>query len=258
MLLAIDIGNSNIVIGVCDDGRWRSHWRVQSAPDKTSDQYRLSLRGLLEQDHIPASGIQRVVLSSVVPSLTQTLKKAVSHTTEADLTLVDTELHLNIRIDTEHPAEVGSDLIANAVAAYDRYRTRTIVADFGTALTFTAVDEHGVFRGVAIAPGLQTAARALSQSTAQLPEVELSAPARVTGRTTTEALQAGTVMGFVGLVERIIGDMNRELGGNARVVATGGLVDVMAPLSGMIHEVDHWLTLEGLRILAELNPVSTL
>jgi len=159
-----------------------------------------------------------------------------------------------LRIRTDNPAEVGADLVANAVAAYDRFRGNCIVVDFGTATTFTAVAEPGDLLGVAIAPGLNLTASALSLGTAQLPRVQLAPPPAAIGRNTVHSMQAGLVFGYVGLVEAIVGRMREELGGSAQVVATGGLVRVIAPLTDQFTAVEPLLTLEGLRLIAERNP----
>jgi len=159
-----------------------------------------------------------------------------------------------LRIRTDNPTEVGADLVANAVAAYARFQSSCIVVDFGTALTFTAVAEPGDLLGVAIAPGLNSAAGALSRDTAQLPRVQLAPPPTAIGRNTTHSIQSGLVFGYVGLVEALIGRMRQELGGRAHAVATGGLAPIIAPLTDQFAEIDPWLTLEGLRIIAERNP----
>ena len=166
--------------------------------------------------------------------------------------LLSPALDLGLRITTENPAEVGADLVANAVAALDRFRGNCIVVDFGTALSFTAVAAPGELRGVAIAPGLTSAVESLARNTAQLPTVPLSPPPAAIGRNSMHSIQAGIVFGYVGLVAEIIRRMRAELGGHADVAVTGGQSQIMAPLLGeVVHE--QWLTLEGLRIIAEKN-----
>jgi type III pantothenate kinase len=166
---------------------------------------------------------------------------------------VSAALNLSIKIKTDHPEQVGSDLIANAQGAYERYRGACIIVDFGTALTFAAVAADGAFRGASIAPGLQTAARALSLKTAQLPEVDLSMPSSAIGTNTTHALQSGIVIGYCGLAREIIERMRSELGGTVSVIATGGLAQTIATHIDAIDDIDPWLTLEGLRSIAALN-----
>lgn len=254
MLLAVDIGNTNIVLGVFAGEEMEAHFRIQTDSNKMPDEYLLTLKGLFDARGIIPAGITRVVVSSVVPSLTETLVEAVRFLSEAPLLTVTPYVKMNVRIETPNPEEVGSDLIANAVAAYDRYAGACITVDFGTALTFTAVSEDGVFKGAAIAPGLKTASRALSLHTAQLPDVELVVPESAIGENTIHALQAGIVVGYTGLVDRILQKMKAELGEDVSVIATGGLSGSLAAEILQIDAIDPWLTLQGLRVLARLNP----
>ncbi|MFP4430095.1 MAG: type III pantothenate kinase [Spirochaetaceae bacterium] len=254
MLLAVDIGNTNIVLGLFADQALEAHFRIRTDSDKMPDEYLLTLKGLFDARGIAAAGITRVVVSSVVPSLTETLVEAIRFLSEAPLLTVTPFIKLNVRLETPNPEEVGSDLIANAVAAYDRYGGACITVDFGTALTFAAVDDFGVFRGAAIAPGLKTASRALSLHTAQLPDVELVLPESAIGENTVHALQSGIVIGYTGLVDRILQKMKAELTGEVAVVATGGLSGAFAKEILEIDAIDPWLTLEGLRIIGRLNP----
>ncbi|HET6450156.1 MAG TPA: type III pantothenate kinase [Spirochaetia bacterium] len=252
MLLAMSVGNSHITFGVHDDSDWIRRWRIQTVAAKTSDEYLVILRTLLDAAQIPARKVSRAILSSVVPPLTATMAEAIQELTGRVPLLLSPALDLGIRITTENPAEVGSDLVANAVAAFERFRSACIVVDFGTALSFTAVaGPPGELRGVAIAPGLTAAMESLSRSTAQLFTVPLAAPPVTVGRNSVHSIQAGIVFGYVGLVGEIIRRMRAELGGNAAVAVTGGQSPIMAPLLGekLLHEP--WLTLEGLRIVAE-------
>lgn len=254
MLLAVDIGNTNIVLGVFAGEEMEAHFRIQTDPNKMPDEYLLTLKGLFDARGVVPAGITRVVVSSVVPSLTETLVEAIRFLSEAPLLTVTPYVKMNVRIETPNPEEVGSDLIANAVAAYDRYAGACITVDFGTALTFTAVSDDGVFKGAAIAPGLKTASRALSLHTAQLPDVELVVPESAIGENTVHALQAGIVVGYTGLVDRVLQKMKAELGGDVAVIATGGLSGSLAAEILQIDAIDPWLTLQGLRVLARLNP----
>lgn len=254
MLLAVDIGNTNIVLGVFAGEEMEAHFRIQTDSNKMPDEYLLTLKGLFDARGVVPAGITRVVVSSVVPSLTETLVEAIRFLSEAPLLTVTPYVKMNVRIETPNPEEVGSDLIANAVAAYDRYAGACITVDFGTALTFTAVSDDGVFKGAAIAPGLKTASRALSLHTAQLPDVELVVPESAIGENTIHALQAGIVVGYTGLVDRVLQKMKAELGGDVAVIATGGLSGSLAAEILQIDAIDPWLTLQGLRVLARLNP----
>lgn len=252
MLLAIDIGNTNIVFGVHDGNGWAHHWRVQTVRERMPDEYAVLFRSFLHEADLELDQIRRTVLSSVVPPLTGGMAEMIAQRTGEKPLVLGPGVRYGIEIRTDHPDRVGTDLIANAVAAYDRFRANCIVVDFGTAMTFSAVAEPGVFVGAAIAAGLQTTADALAGRTAQLPHVALAPPPSVIGRNTIHAMQAGLVVGQVCLVEGLIDRMKRELGG-AQVIATGGLSSVIAPLTDRFDAVDPWLTLDGLRLIAERN-----
>jgi type III pantothenate kinase len=253
MLLAVSVGNSHITFGVFDAGVWIRRWRIQTVHAKTSDEYLVIFRTLLDAAQVPAGKTRSAILSSVVPPLTGTMVEAIRELSGRSPLLLSPALDLGLRITTENPAEVGSDLVANAVAALDRFRGNCIVVDFGTALSFTAVAAPGELRGVAIAPGLTSAVESLARNTAQLPTVPLSPPPAAIGRNSMHSIQAGIVFGYVGLVAEIIRRMRAELGGEADVAVTGGQSQIMAPLLGekVLHE--QWMTLEGLRIIAEKN-----
>jgi len=253
MLLAVSVGNSHITFGVFDAGAWIRRWRIQTVHAKTSDEYLVIFRTLLDAANVPGARITSAILSSVVPPLTGTMVEAIRELSGRTPLLLSPALDLGLRITTENPAEVGADLVANAVAALDRFRGNCIVVDFGTALSFTAVAAPGELRGVAIAPGLTSAVESLARNTAQLPTVPLAPPPAAIGRNSMHSIQAGIVFGYVGLVAEIIRRMRGELGGKADVAVTGGQSQIMAPLLGekVLHE--QWLTLEGLRIISEKN-----
>lgn len=253
MLLAIDIGNTNIVFGVHDGVQWTHHWRVQTVHERMPDEYAVLFRGFLREAGLDLDGFERIILGSVVPKLTQGIAQMVAQrANRAPLILRPAEMVLGITIKTEHPDKIGSDLVADAVAAYDRFQGNCIVVDFGTATTFTAVAAPGDLLGVAIAAGLNVTADALVSRTAQLPHVELAPPPSVIGRNTIHSMQAGLVVGYVAMVEGIVDRMRAELG-EASVVATGGLSSVIGPLTDRFDAVDPWLTLDGLRLIAERN-----
>ena len=271
MLLAIDVGNTNIAFGIYDPfapaarpsltgseqaagNHWAHHWRIQTAPDKMPDEYAVLFASLLRESELSLGEVQRVVVCSVVPALTSTLSEMFERQTTAELLIVGPGVRTGLRIRTDNPAEVGGDLVANAVAAHARFQSNCIVVDFGTALTFTAVAENGDLLGVAIAPGLRAAASALASNTAQLPHVRLVPPPTAIGRNTVHSIQSGVVFGYIGLVEALIRRMRAELGGEAIAVATGGLARVIAPLSDAFASIEPWLTLDGLRLIAERNP----
>ncbi len=254
MLLAIDVGNTNIAFGIYHQGQWTNHWRIRTVPDKMPDEYAVLFHECLRDKGLQMNDIRRTVLCSVVPPLTGSISEMVKRQVGQEPLVVGPGVRTGLRIRTDNPTEVGADLVANAVAAYDRFQGNCIVVDFGTATTFTAVAEPGDLLGVAIAPGLNLAANALSRDTAQLPRVQLAPPPAAIGRNTVHSMQAGLVFGYVGLVEALIGRMREELEGSAQVAATGGLARVIAPLTNQFTAVELLLTLEGLRLIAERNP----
>jgi type III pantothenate kinase len=253
MLLAVSVGNSHITLGAHQQGAWIRRWRVQTVHAKTADEYLVIFSTLFDTAGIHADRIDQAILSSVVPPLTGTMVETIRALSGKPPLVLTPALDLGLRITTENPSEVGGDLVANAVAALDRFHGNCIVVDFGTALSFTAVSGTGELRGVAIAPGLTSAVNSLGHDTAQLPRVPLTPPPAAIGRNTVHSIQAGIMFGYAGLVREIIGRMSRELGGAASVVATGGQSQVMAPLLGEDAAQEQWLTLEGLRILSERN-----
>ena len=253
MLLAVSVGNSHITFGAHEEGAWVRRWRIQTVHAKTSDEYLVIFRTLLDTAKIAGSRIDAAILSSVVPPLTVTMVETIKELTGRTPLLLTPALDIGLRITTENPAEVGADLVANAVAAFDRFKGNCIVVDFGTALSFTAVAAPGELRGVAIAPGLTSAVESLARNTAQLPTVPLMPPPATIGRNSMHSIQAGIMFGYVGLVGEIIRRMRAELGGSADVAVTGGQSQIMAPLFGEKPVHEQWLTLEGLKIIAERN-----
>ena len=262
MLLAIDVGNTNIAFGIHNHTTWIHHWRIRTVPDQMPDEYRVLFRELLRHKGLDMSQVDRAILCSVVPPLTGALAQMLRQelgpgSDQEDMSrvplIVGPGIRTGVRIRTDNPAEVGGDLVANAVAAHALYPGNCIVVDFGTALTFTAVDASGDLLGVAIAPGLNSAAAALSSKTAQLPQVRLTPPQAAIGRNTVHSIQSGVVFGYVGLVEALIRRMRQEMGGQAHAIATGGLSHVIAPLTEQFTAIEPWLTLDGLRFIAERN-----
>jgi type III pantothenate kinase len=249
--LVVSIGNSHVAAGVHADGGWVRRWRVQTVPARTHDEYLVIFRALFAEAGIPTGACDTAIFASVVPSLTGTIAEVARVLAGCEPLALSLSLDLGIRVITEVPSEVGADLVANAVAAWDRWRAAAVVVDFGTALSFTAVAPPGELRGVAIAPGLTPAVESLVRATAQLPSVFLAPPPAAIGRTTTHSIQAGIVFGYAGLVGEIIRRMRAELGGSAGVIVTGGQGAVLAPFLGDAVVVEPWLTLEGLRIVAE-------
>lgn len=249
MLLAIDIGNSNIVLGLYQSDNWKHIWRITTDATLDTAHYKKELISLLEREAISVRSINIVVLSSVVPVLGQLWEPLLEEVFVQAPIIVGPSTYPLLQLDIERPSEIGTDLVANAVAAHSSYKTGCIVVDFGTALTFTTVDPDGKILGVAIAPGLVTAMKALFGNTAQLPEVPLELPESVIGKNTIQAIQNGILWGYVGLVRQLISKTRTELGANYIAVATGGLSSILHPLRDDFQEIRPNLTLDGLRII---------
>ncbi len=254
MLLAINIGNSNTSFGVYAEGAWKDRRRIRTEPNRTADEHAVLFRGLLAASGTDPAAIRRTVIASVVPQLTAAVSAMVEELTGGKPLVIGPGIKTGIRIRTDNPAEVGADLVVNAVAGYARSHSSCIIVDFGTALTFTAVAEPGDLVGVAIAPGLSYAVEALAEHTAQLPVVRLDVPPVAAGKNSTHSIQSGVVFGYAGLVDALIDRITRELPAPVNVLATGGQFKVIAPLTSKFSETDPWLTLDGLRLVAEKNP----
>jgi type III pantothenate kinase len=253
MLLAIDIGNTNIVYGLFEGASLRHQFRVESGRGRTSDEYAVVLRQLLAMHEVSPGAIDAAVLASVVPSLTEPMTELVRQTFRLEALVVGPGVRTGMAILIENPREVGADRIANAVAGYERAKGGVIVVDFGTATNFDCVTPKGEYLGGVLAPGIQISADALFARAAKLPRVEIAKPPKVVGKNTVTAMQSGIVYGYVGLVDGIVERIQAELGFPATVIATGGLAGLIAPLSRTITVVDGVLTLQGLRILYERN-----
>ncbi len=257
MLLAIDVGNSNIVLGVFDGSTLIRSWRLQTVRERTSDELGLLVDGLFAHSRIERVQIRGVILGSVVPPLTGTIHAMVRRYFGIPALVVEPGVNTGMPILYEHPAEVGADRIVNAIAAYEMFgRTAAhplIVVDFGTATTLDAISAKGEYLGGAICPGVQISADALFQRAARLPRIDVRKPSSIVGRTTVGAMESGLFYGYVGMVEGLVRRMNEELGGDAIRIATGGLADVIAPETSLIQHVDPDLTLQGLRLVWERN-----
>lgn len=252
-LLAIDIGNSNVVWGVFDNERLIADWRLGTDPAKTVDEYGILLLDLLGIKGINPESLDAVILSSVVPPLTALFEElAEKYLHHLPLT-VSSELKTGLTLRYDNPEEIGTDRIVNAAAAYRRYGGPIIIVDFGTATTFCVVTEKGEYLGGAIAPGLRISAEALYARAAKLPKVELTRPKSIIGQDTTSSIQAGLIFGYAGLVDAVVGRIQKELGRDCFVLATGGLAGLIAADSQSIREVRPNLTLEGLALVYKLN-----
>jgi type III pantothenate kinase len=255
VILAVNVGNSSTAFGLYRDGKWLERWRIRTVHERLPDEYSLLFERFLHRLGQHSKDVDRLIAASVVPQVTEMIVQVGSSEFGHEPLVLGPGVETGIRINTENPAEVGADLVANAVGAYERVRGSCIIVDFGTALTFTAVAEGGVLEGVSIAPGLKYAVRALSQNTAQLPTVQLSQPPAAIGRNTIHSIQSGIIFGYVGMVEALVDRMKAELPGKVQVLATGGQANVITPHTDRIDAVESWLHLEGLRLISDRNPL---
>jgi type III pantothenate kinase len=257
MLLAIDVGNTNIVLGVFDADTLVRSWRLQTLRERTADELGLLVDGLFSHGGIDRARVKGIVLSSVVPPLTGTTKAMVARYFGLEMLIVDPATNTGMPILYENPAEVGADRMVNAIAAYEQFGKGSgrplIVCDFGTATTLDAVSAKGEYLGGAICPGVTISADALFQRAARLPRIEVRKPSQVVGRTTVGAMESGLFFGYVGMVEGLVRRMGDELGGNASCIATGGLATIIAPETPLIDRVEVDLTLQGLKIVWDRN-----
>jgi type III pantothenate kinase len=253
MLLAIDVGNTNIVYGLFDGERLAHKFRVESVRGRTADEYAVGLLSLLAMRGVDPAAVDAAILASVVPSLTEPMMTLVRTAFRREAVVVGPGIRTGMAILIENPREVGADRIADAVAGYQSAKGAVIIVDFGTSTNFDVVTAKGEYLGGVLAPGLQISADALFSRAAKLPRVEIAKPPRVVGRNTVHAMQSGIVYGYVGLVDGLVERILAELGHPCAVIATGGLAPLIAPLSKTIGSIDDELTLVGLRILYERN-----
>lgn len=253
MLCAIDIGNSNIVMAIHDGSAWVANWRLYADQKKTSDEYFVVLESLLSFSGIDPRAISKAVISSVVPNLTRSIEKNIQRLFSIQPLLVTHDVQTGIARESI-PVELGSDLLANATAAHSRFPDKDcMVLDFGTALTFTTVSSSGKILGVAITPGLLTAVNSLAVNTAQLPQVQLKLPETALGRDSDQSIRAGIMYGYAGMAQALIERTEEEVGNRLQVIATGGLSATMVPLIKRIDILEPLHTLNGLKVIAELN-----
>jgi type III pantothenate kinase len=253
MFLAVDIGNTNITLGLYEGDRLGPRWRLTTGHGKTPDEYGAMLTSIFRHAGIYADQIHAVAMASVVPPLTGTIADACIKYLQCEPMVIDGTSNTGVRIRYEDPSQLGADRVVDAAATFKLYGGPACVVDFGTATTFDAISDEGEYLGGAIAPGIGISADALFQRAAKLPKVDIKRPPAVIGRNTPHSLQSGLLFGYVGLVEGMIVRFKDELGPGTRVVGTGGLAEVIAKETNAITILAPWLTLDGLRIIYDLN-----
>jgi type III pantothenate kinase len=253
MLFVIDVGNTNIVLGVYEEDELKHNWRIHTDRSKTDDEFGMLIKSLFADKGITFSQIEGAIISSVVPPLMFPLEKMCHKYLGVKPMVIGPGLKTGLNIKADNPREVGADRIVNAVAAIHHYGTPLIVVDFGTATTFCFIDEEGGYHGGAIAPGIAISTEALYSRAAKLPRIELSKPPSVIGRNTVHAMQSGVIYGFVGQVDELVRRMKKESKSNPKVIATGGLAELIGNESNEIDIVDPWLTVKGLRLIYDRN-----
>ncbi len=253
MLLALDIGNTAITIGVFDGEQMRARWSIATDVENLVDEYAILLLSLLETEGLGRKDIDEAILGSVVPSLTPVFQELCRRYFKVAPLVVDPGVRTGIRILYDSPRDVGADRVIDAVAAIKLYGPPLIIVDFGTATVFDAISREGDYVGGVIAPGIGISMEALFERTAKLPRIELERPRTAIGKTTVSAMQAGIIFGYVGLIEGIIARMRKELDPKAKVIATGGFAPMIAKETSVIQEVNVDLTLVGLRLIQEAN-----
>ena len=253
MLLTADIGNTNTAIGLYEGDRLKAHWRLTTAPERTSDELEIWLRNLLELEGLTGDDVTGVAISSVVPAITTAFRSVAQEITPGQVVVIGPGVKTGMMINIDNPREVGADRVVNAVAARSRYGAPCIVVDFGTSTNFDVVGADGDYLGGSIAPGLVIATNALISGTAALRNVEFKAPRHAIGKGTVEAIQSGAIFGHAGMVDGIMERLAAEVGGEVTRVATGGLATTVVPHCSSVSTIDEYLTLDGLRMIHEMN-----
>jgi type III pantothenate kinase len=253
MLFTIDIGNTNITFGIYVDQELTYHWRIKTDLGRMADEYGIIILGLMRHEGLKFKHITGVSMASVVPFLTPVFVEMVRHYIKQEPLVVEAGVRTGVKIKYDSPRDVGADRIVDAAATYCLYGGPACIIDFGTGTTFNAISNTGEYLGGAIAPGIGIAAEALSSRTSKLPQVDLVRPPKAIGSNTVHAIQSGVIFGYVGLVEGMVARFRKELGPDMKVIGTGGLVETIARETDVIQIVNPWLTMEGLRIIWELN-----
>ena len=253
MLLAIDVGNSNNVIGLFSGEKLLTHWRIRTEWNRTADEYWVLIKEFILLNNVETETIDDIIIACVVPPLVPILQGMAKKYFLCEPLIVGPGVKTGISILYRNPSEVGADRIVNSVAAFEKYGGPLIIVDFGTATTFDVVSSKGEYLGGCIFPGVQISLEALFKNTAKLPRVDMTLPEKVIGKSTVESLRSGAVYGFSGMVESIVRQIKDELDQNARVIATGGVLDWITKKTPVIDTLDPFLTLDGLRIIYEKN-----
>jgi len=257
MILTMDIGNTNTVLGLYKGDELKTHWRISTDRNKTPDEYGMLFKNLFESADIKNDAVNSIIISSVVPPILRILKKTAYRYFNIKPLVIGPGVKTSMNIKTDNPKEVGADRIVNAVAADHLYDGPLIIVDFGTATTFCAISAKGEYLGGSIAPGIGISAEALFNQSAKLPRIELIEPGHAIGKNTIDGMKSGIVYGFVGQVEYLVKKLKEELSQDAVVIATGGLVSLIAAETDSIDYVEPFLTLKGLKYIADINGVES-
>lgn len=254
MLLVFDVGNTNMVLGIYENDELLRYWRINTDKEKTSDEYGMLINNLFQYENLELKDIDDVIISSVVPNVMHSLENFCIKYCNKQPIVVGPGIKTGLNIKYDNPKQVGADRIVNAVAGIEKYGYPLIIVDFGTATTFCAISDKGEYLGGTIAPGIKISSEALFQRASKLPRVELVKPGSTICKTTVEAMQSGVIYGYVGLVDKIIEMMKKELNNDdVKVIATGGLSTLIASETNSIDNVDKFLTLEGLKLIHAKN-----
>ncbi len=253
MLLTLDIGNTNMVIGVYKEKKLLEHWRLETKKERTADEFGILLKELFQFAHLSFDQVQGVIISSVVPTLDFAIERMCHRYLKLKPIWVTDRTQTPIKIKLDNPKEIGADRLVNAVAGYKIYKGPLIIVDFGTATTFDYINARGEYLGGMIAPGIAISNEALFEKASKLPHVEIKKPKKAIGKNTIESMQAGIYYGYVGMVDEIVRRMMAEMKSKPKVIATGGFTSLIVPESKTIKKTDAFLTLEGLRLIWEMS-----
>ncbi|OZM55826.1 pantothenate kinase [Lottiidibacillus patelloidae] len=253
MILVLDVGNTNTVLGVYDNNELKYHWRIETSRSKTEDEYGMVIKGLFAHEGLNFSSIKGIIISSVVPPIMFALERMCTKYFHINPIVVGPGVKTGLNLKLENPREVGADRIVNAVAGIHYYGQPLIIVDFGTATTYCYINEEGHYLGGAIAPGISISTEALYSKAAKLPRIEIAKPEHVVGKNTVNAMQSGILFGYVGQVEGIVKRMKDQANGTPKVIATGGLAKLISKETDVIDYIDPLLTLNGLNLIYQKN-----